>query len=135
MLCQPHKGGTIYTKAEYTDFVARVEFRLPPGGNNGLAIRYPGDRATTAYVGTCECQILDDTDHVYDHLDPRQYYASAYGMTAVNRGYLRPVGQWNFIEVTAVGPKLEDGAQRHARYRDRLEQVKEYMHNTRIPAS
>ena len=27
---------------EFGDFVARVEFKLPPGGNNGLAIRYPG---------------------------------------------------------------------------------------------
>ena len=101
VLCRPNKGGTIYTKAEYADFIARVEFRLPPAGNNGLAIRYPG-YGDGAYVGTCECQILDDTAHVYDHLDPRQYCASAYGMTAVNRGYLRPVGQWNFIEVTAT---------------------------------
>ena len=41
IVCQPHKGGTIHTKAEYGDFVARLEFKLPPGGNNGLAIRYP----------------------------------------------------------------------------------------------
>ena len=49
-----------YTKAEYADFVARVEFKLPPGGNNGLAIRYPG-KGDTAYVGMCEIQVLDDT--------------------------------------------------------------------------
>ena len=42
IVCKPNKGGNIYTKEEYGDFVARVEFRLPPGGNNGLAIRYPG---------------------------------------------------------------------------------------------
>ena len=105
IVCRPKKGGTIYTKDEYSDFVARCEFRLPPAGNNGLAIRYPG-HGDGAYVGTCECQILDDDDPVYAKLDPRQYCASAYGMTAVNRGYLRPVGQWNFIEVTAIGPKL-----------------------------
>jgi len=49
--CQKGKGGTIYTKDEFADFVARVEFRLPPGGNNGLAIRYPGE-GDTAYGGT-----------------------------------------------------------------------------------
>ena len=40
--------------------MARLEFKLPPGGNNGLAIRYPG-KGDTAYVGMCELQVLDDT--------------------------------------------------------------------------
>ena len=47
--CKPEQGGTIFTKKEYGDFAARLEIRLPPGGNNGLAIRYPGD-GDTAYV-------------------------------------------------------------------------------------
>ena len=34
--------------------------QLPPGGNNGLAIRYPGE-GDTAYVGMCELQVLDDS--------------------------------------------------------------------------
>ena len=51
--CQKGKGGTIYTKEEFADFMARLEFKLPPGGNNGLAIRYPGE-GDTAYVGMCE---------------------------------------------------------------------------------
>ena len=80
-VCRPNKGGTIYTKDEYTDFVARVEFKLPPGGNNGLAIRYPG-HGDTAYVGMCEVQVLDDTADMYKNLDPRQYNGSAYGMVA-----------------------------------------------------
>src|SRR5262249_46934735 len=37
IVCMPKKGGNIYTKEEFADFVARVEYRLPPGGNNGLA--------------------------------------------------------------------------------------------------
>src|SRR3954463_15974384 len=31
--CQPKKGGTIYTVDEFSDFMARLEFKLPPGGN------------------------------------------------------------------------------------------------------
>src|SRR3989440_617312 len=42
LVCRPGKGGNIFTRDVYTDFVARVEYRLPPAGNNGLAIRYPG---------------------------------------------------------------------------------------------
>ena len=103
--CQPHRGGTIYTKDQYADFVARLEYRLPPGGNNGLAIRHPG-RGDSAYSGMCELQILDDDAPMYARLDPRQYNGSAYGMVPVERGYLRPTGQWNFMEVAVCGPTI-----------------------------
>ena len=106
VVCKPHKGGTIHTKAQYSDFVARLEFKLPPGGNNGLAIRYPGE-GDTAYVGMCELQILDDTAAQYAQLDPRQYCCSIYGMVPAHRGYLHPVGDWNYEEVTVVGSKIK----------------------------
>src|SRR5207245_2442252 len=106
IVCRPKKGGTIYTKGEYGDFVARLEYKLPPGGNNGLAIRYPG-RGDTAYVGMCEVQVLDDTAPQYAKLDPRQYNGSVYGIVAAQRGYLRPVGVWNFEEVTIKGPTIK----------------------------
>lgn len=103
--CKPKKGGTIYTDDQYGDFVARMEFKLPPGGNNGLAIRYPGS-GDTAYVGMCELQVLDSEHPKYAKLDERQYHGSAYGMKAAHRGYLRKAGQWNFQEVTVVGPRI-----------------------------
>ena len=99
--------------------MARVEFKLPPGGNNGLAIRYPG-KGDTAYDGMCELQILDDGHPKYaKSLDARQSHGSAYGMVAAARGYLRPVGQWNFEEVTVQGSKIkvELNGTRHPRHR------------------
>jgi Domain of Unknown Function (DUF1080) len=107
IVCKPKKGGTIFTKDEYGDFVARVEYRLPPGGNNGLAIRYPG-QGDTAYVGMCEVQVLDDTAKQYENkIDPRQCNGSVYGIVAAHRGYLRPVGEWNFDEVTVKGSTIK----------------------------
>ena len=106
ILCKPGKGGTIYTKEEYSDFVARLEFKLPPGGNNGLAIRYPGS-GDTAYVGMCELQVLDNSAEQYKKLDPRQYHGSAYGMVAAHREFLRMVGEWNFQEVTIKGSTIK----------------------------
>jgi len=103
--CRPDKGGTIYTEREYGDFTARLEFRLPPGGNNGLAIRYPGE-GDTAYVGMCELQVLDDTAAKYATLDARQYHGSIYGMVAAKRGYQRPVGEWNYEQVTVRGSRI-----------------------------
>lgn len=104
--CKPGKGGVLHTPDEYSDFVARVEFRLPPGGNNGLAIRYPGE-GDTAYVGMCELQVLDNDAEKYAKLDPRQFHGSAYGMVAAARGFQRPIGEWNFQEVTVNGSTVK----------------------------
>ncbi len=106
IVCRPKKGGNIFTKEQYADFIVRFEYRLPPGGNNGLAIRYPGKGQPSADA-MCEIQILDDTAPKYAKLDPRQYNGSAYGMVPAHRGYLRPVGEWNFMEVTVRGPTLQ----------------------------
>ena len=96
IVCKPKKGGTIYTKEEYGNFMARLEFKLPSGGNNGLAIRYPGN-GDTAYAGMCELQVLDDNyeQATKSKLDPRQTHGSAYGMVAAQRGYQHPIGEWN----------------------------------------
>ena len=86
--------GTIFSQREFGDFDLWVEFQLPPGGNNGLAIRYPGE-GDGAYAGMCELQVLDNAHPEYQDLDARQYHGSAYGMAAAHRGYLRPAGTWN----------------------------------------
>ena len=103
--CKAGSGGTIYTNQEYADFEARLEFRLPPGGNNGLAIRYPG-KGDTAYVGMCELQVLDNTAKKYAGLKEYQFHGSVYGQKAAHRGFLRPVGQWNFQQVRVQGSRI-----------------------------
>ena len=105
ILCKPGQGGTLYTRQQYRNFVVRLEFKLPPAGNNGLAIRYPGT-GDSAYVGMTELQVLDDGDPKYADLDPRQAHGSAYGMVAAKRGHLKPVGQWNEQEVTVRGSTI-----------------------------
>ncbi len=105
------KGGTPYWDTELGDFAARLQFKLPPGGNNGLAIRYPG-RGNAAYDGMTELQVLDEAYNEVKklppakHIDVRQYHGSAYGLVAAARGYLRPVGEWNFQEVTVQGSTI-----------------------------
>ena len=106
IVCKPGKGGTIYTQDEYADYIVRLEIKLPPGGNNGLAIRYPG-KGDTAYVGMCEIQVLDDSSPKYKKLDPRQYNGSAYGMVPAKLGFQKPVGEWNEEEVTIKGSTIK----------------------------
>ena len=132
ILCKPGKGGTLFTEAEYGDFVAQVEFRLPPGGNNGLAIRYPGN-GNPAYAGMTELQVLDNTAAKYAKLDKRQYHGSAYGMAAATRGYLRPVGEWNFQEVTVKGSTIKVVLNGTKILDTDLSEITEYMANSPHP--
>jgi len=106
VMCRAGKGGAIYTNEEFGNFVVRLEFKLPPAGNNGLAIRFPG-KGNPAYDGMCESQILDSEHPNYAKLDARQMHGSAYGMAAAKRGYLHPTGDWNYEEVTVNGPTIK----------------------------
>ena len=124
--CKPKNGGTIYVDEKLTDFAVRFEYKLPPGGNNGLAIRYPG-KGDTAYVGMCELQVLDNTAAKYARLDKRQFHGSAYGMAAAHRGYQRPVGEWNYQEVTVVGSTIKVEMNGTVILNTDLSKVTEYM--------
>lgn len=108
--CKKGKGGVLYTDETFEDFKLQVEFQLPPAGNNGLAIRYPGNVASGgdgAYVGMCELQVLDTEHPKYANIDPRQAHGSAYGMVAAKRGFLKPVGEWNYQTVQVKGSKIQ----------------------------
>ncbi len=130
--CKSGHGGVLHTEKEYSDFTARLEFLVPPGGNNGLAIRYPGS-GDTAYVGMCELQVLDNDSAKYAKLDPRQYHGSAYGMLAAKRGYLRPSGEWNYQEVTVKGSTLRVELNGTVILNGDLSKVTEYMANSPHP--
>ena len=97
--------GNIFTSGEYGDFIYRFEFQLTPAANNGIGIRAPleGD---AAYQGM-EIQVLDSEDPVYKDLAPYQYHGSVYGIIPAKRGYLKPVGQWNYEEIYAKGNHIK----------------------------
>lgn len=130
--CKAGKGGVLRTNDEYADFVVALEFKLPPKGNNGLAIRYPGE-GDTAYVGMCELQVLDNDHPQYGTLDQRQYHGSAYGMAPAARGYHRPIGEWNYQEVTVVGSTIKVELNGSVILDTDLGKVTEYMANSPHP--
>lgn len=130
--CKAGKGGVLHTKDEYSDFKVALEFKVPAGGNNGLAIRYPG-QGDTAYVGMCELQVLDNEDPRYASLDKRQYHGSAYGMAAAARGYQRATGEWNYQEVTVVGSTIKVELNGNVILDTDLSKITEYMANSPHP--
>ncbi len=103
----PKRGGNgnLHTKDEYSDFVYRFEFKLTPGGNNGVGIRTPltGDAAYEGY----EIQVLDDDADIYKDLKPYQYHGSVYGIIPAKRGHLKPLGEWNQEEIRIEGTKIK----------------------------
>ena len=130
--CKKGSGGNLLTEKEYSNFVARLEFRLPPGGNNGLAIRSPS-KGNPAYDAMCELQVLDSTHPKYAKLDDRQYHGSAYGIVAAKRGYLRPIGEWNFQEVTVDGSRIKVELNGTIILNADLAEVSEYMADSPHP--
>ena len=104
LVCLKDGGGNLYIDREYSDFVLRFEFKLEPGGNNGLGIR--AERGKDAAYHGMEIQILDDGAEEYAELEPYQYHGSIYGVVAAERGYQKPVGEWNEEEVRAQGSRI-----------------------------
>lgn len=99
------KGGVLYTKKQFADFIYRFEFKLEPGGNNGVALRWPG-KGNAAYTGM-ECQILDDDAPRYKNLHNWQRHGSLYGLVPSKTGHLKPTGQWNSEEIVCNGTKVK----------------------------
>lgn len=130
----PGKSGTLYTEEEYADFILRFEFKLAPGGNNGLALRYPGE-GNPAYAGMCELQVLDDKyDEVFGRkIDPRQAHGSVYGMVAARRGYQHPIGEWNYQEVTVKGSTIKVELNGTRILEADLSQVSDFMQDKKHP--
>ena len=98
-------GGNLYTKDEYANFIFRFEFQLTPAANNGLGIRTPME-GDAAYVGM-ELQILDSEHPVYANITEYQHHGSVYGIIPAKRGFLKPVGEWNYQEVIADGDNIK----------------------------
>ncbi|MFM8986897.1 MAG: DUF1080 domain-containing protein [Planctomycetia bacterium] len=110
--CRPGASGDLLTADEFGDCVIRVEFRLPPAGNNGIALRTPiGGQAAADGL---EIQVLDSDGYNARQsakgaklLEPYQYHGSLYHCVGAKHGYLRPAGEWNFEEIEVRGQRVK----------------------------
>jgi hypothetical protein len=99
-------GGWLMTEKEYADFELRLEFKLPPGGNSGVAVHAPlqGD---PAYQGI-EVQVIDDEWHEkkLKGFKPVQHMGSIYGVVPPSKKAQKPIGEWNQFTVRSKGRQL-----------------------------
>lgn len=106
LVCPADGGGNLLTEKEFSNFVLRFEYKLSPGGNNGLGLRAPlkGD---IAYSGM-ELQLLDDGHEKYKgRIKSEQHTGSIYDVIPARTGFQKPAGEWNEEEVTANGSKIQ----------------------------
>lgn len=103
--CPADGGGNLFTEKQFANFVLRFEYRMEPGGNNGVGIRSPlvGD---AAYQGM-EIQLLDDQHAKYKgRIKPEQHTGSIYDVIPARTGFAKPAGKWNEEEITANGSRI-----------------------------
>ncbi len=81
----------------------------------------------------CELQVLDNDADMYKKLDARQYHGSVYGIIPAARGFLRPVGEWNYQEVTVKGSTIRVELNGTEILNGDVSKVKEFMANSPHP--
>lgn len=101
--CTP-EGTNLFTEEQFSNYILDFEFKLPPGGNNGLGIHYPG-KGNGAFAGM-ELQVLDNSAGQYKDLKDYQFHGSLYTLQPAKRKGLKPVGEWNRQIVTVEGPSV-----------------------------
>ncbi len=103
--CVKNGGGYLATDQEYGDFELRLEYRIPPGGNSGIGLRFPpgGWPSTDAM----EIQILDDPHPKYAGLDALHQNGAIYTHSPAKVATAaRPAGEWNRMVIRCQGPQV-----------------------------
>jgi hypothetical protein len=103
--CSKGGGGNLLTERDFGDFILRLEYKLEPGGNNGIGIRAPMDEEDAAYAGM-EIQVLDDKAPKHATIKPWQFNGSIYNVVPAKNGTPK-IGEWNNYEITARGRKIK----------------------------
>jgi hypothetical protein len=100
-------GGWLMTDKEYGDFELRLEFKLPPKGNSGVALR-SAMAGNPAFEAGMEIQLLDDEWHRKHLADLKvsQLTGSVYSIQGPDRDALKPIGQWNSMRIVAKGKHI-----------------------------
>ncbi len=104
--CVAPGGGWLQSLDLYCDFEMRFEYRLSPGGNSGVCLRFPG-HGNPSLEGL-EIQLLDDRAEKYHSIQAQQATGSLYFVTAPQvRDVARAAGEWNQCTLRCLGHQLQ----------------------------
>ena len=102
----PHKTGhymLVHTQ-KWSDYILQMDFKISPKCNTGVFVRTstlePRPNKDVGYNGI---EIAIDDTHEAGFVDTGAFY----DLSKPTRNAMKPVGEWNHLEVTSKGPTLE----------------------------
>lgn len=105
---QTNGGGDLVTDNEYENYDLKLEWKIAPNGNSGIIINTKED--TTKYKESwytgMEMQVLDNDGHP-DGKIPKHRAGNLYDLIAVTKETVKPVGEWNAVEIVNNRGKLD----------------------------
>ena len=105
---QTNGGGDLVTDNEYENYDLKLDWKISPNGNSGIIINTKED--TTKYKESwytgMEMQVLDNDGHP-DGKIPKHRAGNLYDLIAVSKETVKPVGEWNAVEIVNNRGKLD----------------------------
>jgi 3-keto-disaccharide hydrolase len=101
-------GGDIVTDEQFENFDLKLEWKISKGGNSGIMFCVHED--TTKYKAPYETgpemQVLDNEGHS-DGKIHKHRAGDLYDLIACSKETVKPVGQWNQVEIKLLSGKLD----------------------------
>jgi hypothetical protein len=98
------QGADLITRKKFRDFEFTWEWRVAPGGNNGVKYFVTEERPKSPGH---EYQMIDDTGYP-GKLTPQQWTAAFYDvLPAAADKPMRPAGEWNSSRIVVHGTRVE----------------------------
>jgi hypothetical protein len=89
------KGGYIWTKEKFGNFILKAEFKIPKDANSGIFFR-TGDIRDPVQTGM-EMQVYDNPPH---DKPVKNDCGALYDLVAPSALVMKPIGQWNSVVLT-----------------------------------
>jgi hypothetical protein len=100
------EGGNLISKAEFSSFEFEWEWKVAPGGNNGVKY-WVAKLGGKDWLGI-EYQMIDDAQHPDAKVGPQRSTAAFYDIQAPAADKpVKPAGEWNQSKIIVRGTKLE----------------------------
>jgi hypothetical protein len=102
------EGGDLCTAEEYDNFDFKLEWKIAPNGNSGIIFYVNEDFAKyhNSYNTGPEMQVLDNDGHS-DGKIIKHRAGDLYDLISCNRETVKPVGEWNEVEIKSKNGKLD----------------------------
>lgn len=102
------QGGDLVTNEEFDNFHLKLEWKISKNGNSGIIFNVHEDpvKYPATYNTGPEMQVLDNDGHA-DGKILKHRTGDLYDLITSNKEPVKPVGQWNKVEIISNNGKLD----------------------------